>query len=434
MLKPVRYGSPEADAKIGRILSRGFSISPEVEDTVEGIIEEVRTRGDEAIFELTLELDRVDLRHLGLRVSDGEIKEARESADPQLVEICREAISNVRKFHEKQKAESWFMDVGSSAVLGKRVVPMDSVAVYVPGGRFPLFSSLIMGVVPAKVAGVGKLFVATPPGRDGSVNSVILALARELGVDGIYRIGGAQAIAAFAFGTSIVPKVSKIVGPGNAYVVAAKRAVFGTIGIEMLPGPSEIVIIADESANPEWIAADMLSQAEHDVSASGVLITPSEKLSVEVSESLNLQLSALPTREVAERSLGDYGAIIIVENLDEGCELANIIAPEHLEIVTASPWDLLEKITNAGAVFIGPFSPEPVGDYYAGTNHILPTGGTARFSSSLGVSDFVKSISVVAYTESKLLEAGRKVVKMAEAEGLIAHARSVGSRLKKNEN
>lgn len=397
----------------------------DVSEIVAGIIAQVKARGDQAVLEYTRQFDKVDITAGELRVSADELQEAYGKVDAELVEVIRRARQNIQAFHEKQKENSWFSPEQEGVLLGQMYTPIEKVGVYVPGGTAPLPSSVLMNVVPAKVAGVKKIVMVTPPAKDGSVNPAILVAACEAGVDEIYRVGGAQAIAALAFGTETIPKVDKIVGPGNIFVATAKKQVYGACDIDMIAGPSEIAIIADETANASFLAADLLSQAEHDVLASAILVTTSEKLAEAVRQEIVRQCALLERKDTAEKSIGTYGAIVVVETLEEAVGMVNALAPEHLELCVSEPFSLLSSIRNAGAIFLGHYAPEPLGDYFAGPNHVLPTNGTARFFSPLNVADFIKKTSIISYTRKALERVKEDVIRFAEAEGLTAHANSV---------
>lgn len=394
-----------------------------VDDTVSGIIRDVIERGDEALLEYTERFDGVKLE--SLEITAEELDEAISSVDEGLIEVILRAAENIRAYHEKQRENSWFFTKENGIVLGQKVVPLSKVGVYAPAGSAPLPSTVLMDVIPAKIAGVKEIILCSPPGKDGKMNPLVLACARFAGVDRAFKIGGAQAIAAMAYGTETVPRVDKIVGPGNIYVATAKKQVFGVCGIDMIAGPSEILVIADESANPAYVAADLLSQAEHDRLASSILVTVSKELAYKVAEEVKIQLGRLERAEIASKSIEDYGAIIIAGNMDEAIEISNAIAPEHLEVCTKDPFSLLDDIRNAGAIFLGNYSPEPVGDYYAGSNHTLPTSGTARFFSPLGVYDFVKRQSVISYSRKAFDLAAADVAAFADAEGLTAHGNAI---------
>ena len=383
---------------------------------VERIVTDVRAGGDGKLLYYTNLIDKAGLSVQNIRVSKAEFAEARQSADAEVVEAIERAIANVRRFHEEQLPKTWLTNRECGAMLGQKVTPVDSVGIYVPGGTAAYPSSVIMNAVPATVAGVPRIVMAVPPGRDGKVNPYVLVTAELIGIREIYKMGGAQAIAALAFGTETVPKVEKITGPGNIFVTLAKKAVYGHCDIDMLAGPSEILIIADDGADPKYLAADLLSQAEHDPLASAILVTDSELLGNAVAAELEMQLAALPRQEIAALSLANHGKIIIASDMETVIEMANISAPEHLEVMTKEPFALLPYLRNAGAIFLGAYSPEPLGDYYAGPNHILPTGGTARFYSVLNVETFMKKTSIIAYTQGALTAVGSDVIKMAEAE------------------
>ena len=398
---------------------------------VERIVTDVRAGGDGKLLYYTNLIDKAGLSVQNIRVSKAEFAEARQSADAEVVEAIERAIANVRRFHEEQLPKTWLTNRECGAMLGQKVTPVDSVGIYVPGGTAAYPSSVIMNAVPATVAGVPRSVMAVPPGRDGKVNPYVLVTAELIGIREIYKMGGAQAIAALAFGTETVPKVEKITGPGNIFVTLAKKAVYGHCDIDMLAGPSEILIIADDGADPKYLAADLLSQAEHDPLASAILVTDSELLGNAVAAELEMQLAALPRQEIAALSLANHGKIIIASDMETVIEMANISAPEHLEVMTKEPFALLPYLRNAGAIFLGAYSPEPLGDYYAGPNHILPTGGTARFYSVLNVETFMKKTSIIAYTQGALTAVGSDVIKMAEAEGLQAHANAIRVRMEK---
>lgn len=397
-------------------------------DKVQAIIDDVRERGDEALFEMTKRFDGADLNADNIRVTQAEIDEAYTLVDASLIEVIRKAMTNIRVYHEKQRQYGWFDTTTDGTILGQKVTPLESTGVYVPGGKAAYPSSVLMNVIPAKVAGVEKIVMVTPPGKDGKVNPGTLVAANEAGADEIYKVGGAQAIAALAFGTASVPNVDKIVGPGNIYVALAKKAVYGYVSIDSIAGPSEILVIADETANPRYVAADLLSQAEHDELASAILVTTSEKLAGEVQKEIEGFTQVLSRKVIIEKSLENYGHILIASSIDEAVEIANAIASEHLEIVTANPFEVMTKIRNAGAIFIGENSSEPLGDYFAGPNHILPTNGTAKFFSPLSVDDFVKKSSIIYYSREALAAKKDDIIQFAKAESLTAHANSVAVR------
>ncbi len=395
---------------------------PGIRDTVANILEDIRARGDEAVKEYTLRFDRAQLD--ALEVPASEIDAAVDKTDPELLRVMRLAADNIREYHTKQLRHDYVITRENGAVLGQRVIPLERVGVYVPGGTASLASSVLMDCIPAKIAGVKEIIMCTPPAADGSILPSMLAAAKIAGVDRVFRVGGAQAIAAMAFGTASIPRVDKIAGPGNAYVNEAKRQVFGEVDIDMIAGPSEILVVADEGCEARIVAADMLSQAEHGELSSAVLVTTSEKLAEEVSAELERQLELLPRGEIARVSIDEHGLIVITDTIENAVEIANVIAPEHLELCVDDPFSLLGKVRNAGSVFLGRNCPEPLGDYLAGTNHTLPTGGTARFSSPLSVDDFVKKMSFTYYTAKALESVSQDIRIFAEAEGLHAHGRS----------
>ncbi|CAM3480055.1 histidinol dehydrogenase [Aeromicrobium ponti] len=397
---------------------------------VKGVIETVRQNGDQALIEYTEKFDGISLDDFA--VTQAEIEEAYGQVDEEILEIIKEAADNIKSFHEKQLRPSWMTTEENGTVLGQKITPLDSVGLYVPGGTAAYPSSVLMNVIPAKVAGVKRIVITSPPDKKtGKLPPAVLAAAHIAGAEEIYKVGGAQAIAALAYGTETVAPVDKITGPGNIFVALAKREVFGDVDIDMIAGPSEIAILADETAQPDEVAADLLSQAEHDPMASTVLVTPSATLAEAVSAEVKRQLALLPRREIAAQSIENYGAIYVTESMDEAIETVNNLAPEHLEILTENPMELLGQIRHAGAIFLGRFSPEPVGDYFAGPNHVLPTNGTARFSSPLNVEDFQKKSSILLYSEKALKSNGEKIAAFARLEGLEAHARSIETRLRK---
>jgi histidinol dehydrogenase len=393
------------------------------------IIADVRTRGDEALKEYTEKFDQVRLA--SLRITEKEMEQAYQQVSAEMLAIIREAAANIRDYHERQKRESWITAKEDGTILGQKITPLDAVGLYVPGGTAAYPSSVLMNVIPAQVAGVKRIVIVSPPNQDGTLPAGVLVAANELGVSEIYKVGGAQAIAALAYGTETIRPVDKIFGPGNIYVALAKREVFGQVAIDMIAGPSEIVVLADETANADEIAADLLSQAEHDERASAILVTPSMKLALAVASEVEKQLETLPRKAIAASSLENYGAIYVTETLDEAVRVVNELAPEHLEVMTAEPLQLLGQIRHAGAIFLGRFSSEPVGDYFAGPNHVLPTNGTARFSSGLSVDEFVKKSSIIVYSETALKQNAEKIAAFARLEGLEAHARAVEARFKK---
>jgi len=395
------------------------------EDKVREIVENVKNRRDEALLEYTKKFDGVDLAAAQLRVTEEEIAEALSLVEPSLLSVMEKSMKNIREYHEKQKQYSWFDSQPNGTILGQKVTPLASVGVYVPGGKAAYPSSVLMNIIPAKVAGVERIVMVTPPGKDGKVNPVTLAAAHLAGVTDAYRIGGAQAIAALAFGTESIPRVDKIAGPGNIFVALAKKAVYGHVSIDSIAGPSEILVLADESANPRYIAADLLSQAEHDELASSILVTTSMELAEQVSAEVEGFVKELSRQEILEKSLENYGYILVADSMEDVIETANQIASEHLEIVTKNPFEVMTKIRNAGAIFMGEYSSEPLGDYFAGPNHVLPTNGTAKFFSPLGVDDYVKKSSIIYYSKEALQMVHKDIETFAQAEGLTAHANSI---------
>lgn len=412
---------------LSSLLQRSPNQYSKYEATVTEIVENVRQRKDEALFGYTQKFDHISLTPETVQVSDREIEEAYREVDPKLLEVIRKALVNIRSYHEKQKRTSWFDTQENGILLGQKITPLKRVGVYVPGGKAVYPSSVLMNVVPARTAGVGQIIMTTPC-RDGKVSPNTLVAAREAGVDAVYKVGGAQAIAALAHGTESIPKVDKIVGPGNIFVALAKKAVYGFTGIDSIAGPSEITVLADETANPRYVAADLLSQAEHDELASAILVTTSRELAEQVSKEIDGFLKTLSRAEIISKSLENYGYILLVDSLKDGIETVDEIAPEHLEIVTSNPFDAMTRIHNAGAIFLGPYSSEPLGDYFAGPNHILPTNGTARFFSPLSVDDFVKKSSVIYYSEEALRSVHGEIEAFAQAEELTAHANSIAVR------
>ncbi len=410
---------------LSNLLKRSPNSYGEYEGHVSTIIDDIKSRRDEAVFEYTKKFDGYDLNADNIIVTEDEIKAAYEEIDAGLVEIIRKALVNIRNYHAKQKRNSWFDATPDGTILGQKITPLARVGVYVPGGKAAYPSSVLMNVVPAKVAGVDEIIMCTPPGKDGKIYCGTLVAAKEAGVDVIYKVGGAQAIAAMAYGTESVPKVDKIVGPGNIYVALAKKAVYGQVGIDSIAGPSEIMVLADESANPRFVAADLLSQAEHDELASAILVTTSRELAEKVSEETEGFLRELSRRQIIEKSLENYGYILLAKDMDEAVAVVNEIASEHLELVTKDPFQTMTKIRNAGAIFLGEYSSEPLGDYFAGPNHVLPTNGTAKFFSPLEVDDFIKKSSIISYSREALGAIHTDIEKFAQAEGLTAHANSI---------
>ena len=410
---------------LDNLLKRSPNNYDEYTQTVNEILSNVRENGDKAVFEYTKKFDGAGIDASNVLVTTEELEEAYDKVDNKLIEVMRKSIANIRDFHEKQKAETWIDEKANGTKLGQKITPLSKVGVYVPGGKAAYPSSVLMNVIPAKVAGVDEVIMVTPPGKDGKVNSNTLVAAHEAGVDKIYKVGGAQAVGALAYGTESIPKVDKIVGPGNIFVALAKKAVFGYVSIDSIAGPSEVLVIADDSANPKYVAADLLSQAEHDELASSILLTDSEKLADEVSEWVEKFANELERSEIIKKSLDNYGYILLTESIDEACDMANEIASEHLELLTKDPFETMDKIKNAGAIFLGEYSSEPLGDYFAGPNHVLPTNGTAKFFSPLGVYDFQKKSSIIYYNEESLSEIKDDIQDFAKAEGLTAHANSI---------
>ena len=407
------------------LLKRSPNSYGEFESRVNDIIQNVREKRDEAIFEYTLKFDGATIDQDNIRVTEEEIKEAYEQIDPKLLDVIRKALVNIRDYHTKQKQYSWFDSDESGIILGQKVTPLKTVGVYVPGGKAVYPSSVLMNVIPAKVAGVSNIIMTTPCGKDGKVYPSTLVAAKEAGVDAIYKVGGAQAIAALAFGTESIPKVDKIVGPGNIYVALAKKAVFGYVSIDSIAGPSEIMVLADETANPRFVAADLLSQAEHDEMASAILVTTSETLAEQVSVEVDKFVATLSRKEIIQKSLDNYGYILVADTMQDAIDTVNEIASEHLELVTKNPFETMTKIRNAGAIFIGEYSSEPLGDYFAGPNHVLPTNGTSKFFSPLSVDDFIKKSSIISYSREALEPVYKDIVQFAECEKLTAHANSI---------
>ena len=407
------------------LLKRSPNSYGEFESRVNDIIQNVREKRDEAIFEYTLKFDGATIDQDNICVTEEEIKEAYEQVDPKLLDVIRKALVNIRDYHAKQKQYSWFDSDESGIILGQKVTPLKTVGVYVPGGKAVYPSSVLMNVIPAKVVGVSNIIMTTPCGKDGKVYPSTLVAAKEAGVDAIYKVGGAQAIAALAFGTESIPKVDKIVGPGNIYVALAKKAVFGYVSIDSIAGPSEIMVLADETANPRFVAADLLSQAEHDEMASAILVTTSETLAEQVSVEVDKFVEVLSRKEIIRKSLDNYGYILVADTMQDAIDTVNEIASEHLELVTKNPFETMTKIRNAGAIFIGEYSSEPLGDYFAGPNHVLPTNGTAKFFSPLSVDDFIKKSSIISYSREALEPVYKDIVQFAECEKLTAHANSI---------
>lgn len=403
------------------------------EAAVKEILEKVREEGDRALFAYTKKFDRAEITEQNVQVTEEEIREAYEAVNPDLVDVIRKSLVNIRSYHEKQKQNSWFTSSEDGTMLGQKVTPLEKVGVYVPGGKAVYPSSVLMNIVPAKVAGVDRIIMTTPPGPDGKVNPSTLVAAKEAGADEIYKAGGAQAVAALAYGTESIPKVDKIVGPGNIFVALAKKAVYGHVSIDSIAGPSEILVLADDSANPRFVAADLLSQAEHDELASAILITTSRELAEKVSSEVDEFVKKLSRKNIIQKSLDQFGYILLAETMDQAVEAANAIASEHMEIVTRNPFEVMMKVRNAGAIFIGEYSSEPLGDYFAGPNHVLPTNGTAKFFSPLSVDDFIKKSSIVYYSRKALKKIHKDVEQFAASEQLTAHANSIAVRFEDEE-
>lgn len=415
------------------MLKRSPNQYGQYEKGVSEILEQVRSRGDEALFEYTKRFDRAEINASNIRVTEKEMEEAYELTDPALVEVIRRALDNIRAYHEKQKQYSWFDSKPDGMILGQKVTPLKRVGVYVPGGKAAYPSSVLMNIVPAKVAGVEEIIMVTPPGADGKITPTTLVAAKEAGADAIYKVGGAQAVGALAYGTKSIPKADKIVGPGNIYVALAKKAVYGHVSIDAIAGPSEILVIADETADPRYVAADLLSQAEHDELASAILITTSRELAEKVSDEAERFVRELSRAEIIQKSLDQYGYIFVTDTMDDAIDAANEIASEHLEIQTADPYEVMTKIRNAGAIFLGEYSSEPLGDYFAGPNHVLPTNGTAKFFSPLSVDDFIKKSSIISYSKEALEKIHKDIEYFAKAEGLTAHANSIKVRFEEED-
>lgn len=410
------------------LLKRSPNSYGKFEATVNEILENVRKNKDEAVFSYTKQFDKADINADTILVTEKEIEEAYTLVDASLVEVIRRAIVNIREYHEKQKQYSWFDSKPDGTILGQKITPLQTVGLYVPGGKAAYPSSVLMNVIPAEVAGVERIIMCTPPDAQGKVTPTTLVAAKEAGVTDIYKVGGAQAIAAMAYGTESIPKVDKITGPGNIFVALAKKAVYGHVSIDSIAGPSEILVLADETATPRYVAADLLSQAEHDEMASAILVTTSEKLADAVSKEIDGFLKTLSRAEIIQKSLDNYGYILLVDDLQEGIDVVNEIASEHLEIVTKDPFQVMTKIKNAGAIFLGEYASEPLGDYFAGPNHVLPTNGTAKFFSPLSVDDFIKKSSIISYSREALEPIHKDIIQFANAERLTAHANSIAVR------
>ena len=432
-MRTVRLTKESTKDILENLLKRSPNNYGKFEAAVADILANVKEKGDEALFSYTKEFDKVEITAENIRVTEEEIKEAYEAVDASLLEVIKKALVNIRSYHEKQRQNSWFTSTENGTMLGQKVTPLNRVGVYVPGGKAVYPSSVLMNIVPAKVAGVPHIVMTTPPGKDGKVNPSTLVAAKEAGADEIYKVGGAQAIGALAYGTASIPKVDKIVGPGNIFVALAKKAVYGHVSIDSIAGPSEILVLADETANPHYVAADLLSQAEHDEMASAILITTSADLAQNVEKEIEGYLKVLSRKEIIEKSLENFGYILIAEDMDEAIEAANEIASEHMEIVTQNAFEVMMKVRNAGAIFIGEYSSEPLGDYFAGPNHVLPTNGTAKFFSALSVDDFIKKSSIVYYSRSALKEIHKDIIQFATSEQLTAHANSIAVRFEEED-
>lgn len=430
-MRTLRLNSETKTDILNSLLKRSPNNYTEYESRVDGIIADVRNRGDAAVFAYTKQFDGADITAETVKVTKEEILEAYQNVDEKLLAVIRKAKENIRAYHEKQRRYSWFDSQENGIILGQKLTPLQTVGVYVPGGKAVYPSSVLMNVIPAKAAGVSRIIMTTPPGADGKVYASTLVAAKEAGVDEIYKAGGAQAIAAMAFGVESIPKVDKIVGPGNVYVALAKKAVFGYVSIDSIAGPSEILVLADETANPRFVAADLLSQAEHDEMASAILITTSETLAKEVSREAEQFTARLSRKDIIQKSLDQYGYILLADTMEDAIEAANDIASEHLEIITKDAFEVMTKIRNAGAIFIGEYSCEPLGDYFAGPNHVLPTNGTAKFFSPLGVDDFMKKSSIISYGRDALRPVYQDIAQFAECERLTAHANSIRVRFEK---
>ena len=432
-MRTVRLTKESTKDILENLLKRSPNNYGKFEAAVADILANVKEKGDEALFSYTKEFDKVEVTPETIRVTEEEIEEAYKAVDASLLEVIRKALVNIRSYHEKQRQNSWFTSTENGTMLGQKVTPFNRVGVYVPGGKAVYPSSVLMNIVPAKVAGVPHIVMTTPPGKDGKVNPSTLVAAKEAGADEIYKVGGAQAIGALAYGTASIPKVDKIVGPGNIFVALAKKAVYGHVSIDSIAGPSEILVLADETANAHYVAADLLSQAEHDEMASAILITTSTELAQNVEKEIEGYLKVLSRKEIIEKSLENFGYILIAEDMDEAIEAANEIASEHMEIVTKNAFEVMMKVRNAGAIFIGKYSSEPLGDYFAGPNHVLPTNGTAKFFSALSVDDFIKKSSIVYYSKSALQEIHKDIIQFASSEQLTAHANSIAVRFEEED-
>lgn len=427
-MKKIKLTKDAIEGLLDNLLKRSPNNYGQYTETVDAIVSHVKKDGDAAVFNYTKQFDGAEINAGNIRVTPEEIEAAYNEVSEDVLEVIRKAIVNIRTYHEKQKQYSWFDSQPNGTILGQKVTPLTRVGVYVPGGKAAYPSSVLMNILPAKVAGVEEIVMVTPPGKDGKVNPGTLVAAHEAGADVVYKVGGAQAVAALAFGTESIPKVDKIVGPGNIFVALAKKAVYGYVSIDSIAGPSEILVIADETANPRYVAADLLSQAEHDELASAILVTTSEALADAVSEEVDGFVEVLSRKSILEKSLENYGYILIAEDLNQAVDIANEIASEHLEIVTKNPFEVMTQIKNAGAIFLGEYSSEPLGDYFAGPNHVLPTNGTAKFFSPLSVDDFIKKSSIIYYGKEALEPIHEDIETFAKAERLTAHANSIAVR------
>lgn len=424
-MKIIELNAQTKKGVLDDLIQRSPNNYGEYEEIVAGIIDDVKKRKDEAVFDYTLKFDKFALTAANIKVTEEDIKEAYSQLDAKLIEVIKKSAENIADYHRKQLRNSWFDAKPDGTILGMKITPIEKAGVYVPGGKAAYPSSVLMNVIPAKVAGVEQIIMTTPCNAEGKVNPGTLVAADIAGVDAIYKVGGAQAIAAMAFGTQSIPKVDKITGPGNIFVALAKKSVYGYVSIDSIAGPSEILVLADDKANPRYIAADLLSQAEHDELASAILITTSEELAKKVSEEVDGFVASLPRQEIMQKSLDRYGYILVAENMEDAIDAVNEIASEHLEILTQNPFDIMPKIKNAGAIFLGEYSSEPLGDYFAGPNHILPTNGTARFFSPLNVDDFIKKSSIISYSRQALEAVHEDIELFATSEGLTAHANSI---------
>ncbi len=430
-MRIVQLTEEEKKNILEKLLKRSPNQYDQYQDTVNQILKDIRERKDEAVFEYTQKFDKAKIQADNLYVSQDEIDEAYQKVDAKLIEIMKKSIANIREFHEKQLRSSWITTREDGVILGQRITPLDSVGVYVPGGKAAYPSSVLMNIIPAKVAGVRRIVMTTPPGADGKVNPATLVAAHLAGATQICKVGGAQAIGALAYGTQSIPKVDKIAGPGNIFVALAKKTVYGHVSIDSIAGPSEILVLADETANPRYVAADLLSQAEHDELASAILVTTSRELAESVSEQVESFMRELSRKEIISKSIENYGYILLTDSMESAIDVVNEIASEHLEILTANPFDTMTRVKNAGAIFLGEYSSEPLGDYFAGPNHVLPTNGTAKFFSPLSVDDFIKKSSLISYSKEALEKVHEDIIQFAKAEHLTAHANSIAVRFGK---